>query len=154
VGAPGAFTGGPEDVIYGALQFYDAIASQPVVNFTATVNNVGSIIGPNGPGATTGPGASAQIIYSNWQQQLINIPPGCTVTPVVLPLPGPPPAGNPLAANYGIGADGTRNAFIITPVTGNPAVFTISVNASAAFPGVIGTPGVVTELIVFNKAGT
>ena len=147
----GSAGNGPEDVIYGALQFFDAIATvdgnQPlsVLNFTATVNNVNSIIGPNGPGATTGQNASAQIIYINWQGQQINIPPGCTVTPIQTALP---------LANYAVGADGTRNPFIITPVAGNPSVFQISVNASSTNLGVVGTPGVVTETVVFQKNGT
>ena len=74
-----------EDVLYGSLQFYDAIAAPNAVNFTANVNDATSIFGPNsvaGNPSTMGNNAAAFVTYTNWEQQVLNIPPGCQVTPV------------------------------------------------------------------------
>lgn len=135
-GAGGANAGsaagsGPEDVIYGAIQFFDAIATPTVVNFTAIVNNFNSITGPNGQ---TGLNAKAFINYSNWQGQVLNIPPGCVVTPVVPNGPGGVPS------------------FIVQQVN-NTSQFQVSVNSTAAALGVVSIPGVVTSLVSFTKNG-
>jgi Beta-propeller repeat len=137
-GAQNAATGnpgsGPEDVIYGALQFFDAIATPTVVNFTATVNSFSSITGPNGQ---TGANAKAIVSYSDWQGQLLNIPPGCVVTPIV---PG--------------GQNGVP-AFVVTPVNGAPNQFQVTVNSTAATQtaDTVSFPGVVTSLVTFTKLG-
>ena len=65
---------GPEDVIYGAIQFYDAIASPAILNFSTTVN---------------GPIPTKQFInFSNWQGLPLNVPPGCVITATVGTGPG------------------------------------------------------------------
>jgi hypothetical protein len=126
----GAQNGGREDVIYGAMQFYDAIATPSALNFTATVNSLPSITAPNGQtGGPTGLAAQAIVNYSNWESQVLNIPPGCTISPVV-------PNGQ-----------GGAPAFLVTPITGTSS-FLIQVNPSA-----VAFPGVVTSIISFNKVG-
>jgi len=121
---------GPEDVIYGAVQFFDAIATPTVVNFTATVNNFSSITAPDG---LTGSAAVATINYSNWQALPLNIPPGCIVTPHVP-----------------IGRDGVNPDFVLTAIPGT-ASFTVSVNSTAAVLGPVAIPGVSTSLVTFTK---
>lgn len=122
---------GTEDVLYGAIQFFDAIASPTVVNFTATVNSFSSITGPNGQ---TGLNAKAVINYSNWESQVLNIPPGCTITPVVPNGPNGAPA------------------FLVTQVSGTSS-FIVTVNSTATTLGPVAFPGVVTSLITFTKNG-
>ena len=139
--APPCTGTGPEDLVYGAIQFYDAIATPTVVNFTATVNNFNSITGPNGQ---TGVNAKAVINYTNWEGQALNIPPGCTITPNVPTLPG-----------YPVGPDGTSRAFTVTQISGT-SVFQVTVNSalvSGVATGVVSVPGVVTSLITFTKSG-
>jgi len=137
---------GPEDVLFGAIQFYDAIASLTAVNFEATVASTpssttfNSIIGPNG---LTGANAKQFIQYTDWQGDLLNIPPGCTITPNV-------PPGSP---NQVIGPDGTNHAFTVTPVFGASNYFQVTVNSSATNLGPLAVPGVVTSLVTFTKNG-
>ena len=57
---------GPEDVIYGAIQFYDAIATPAVLNFSTTVNGIVP--------------TSKLINFTDWQGLPLNVPPGCVVT--------------------------------------------------------------------------
>jgi len=137
------FGTGPEDVLYGAIQFYDAIASPTVVNFTATVNSFSSITAFNGQ---QGANAKAIINYSNWQGQQLNLPPGCTVTP------------NGTLVTTGVWAVGVGQGgiapFLITQL--NPSVpneFLVTVNSTAAVLGPVAYPGVVTSVVTFNKAG-
>jgi len=124
---------GPEDVIYGALQFYDAIATPTVVNFTATINSFSSITAPDGQ---TGANAKAVINYTNWEGQQLNIPPGCTITPNV-------------PAIAGIGG---IPAFVVTQVAGT-SQFIVTVNSSAAALGPVSFPGVITSIVTFTKSG-
>jgi hypothetical protein len=135
-GAAGAPTVGPEDVLFGAIQFYDAIAvPSTAINFTANVNDVTSILAPNGTtGGTTGLGAKAIVSYINWEGQPLNIPPGCIILPLV---PGVPelPGGEP--------------AFTLTPGIGNSWIITINDPAN-----VVATPGVITSIVTFAKSGT
>ncbi len=123
---------GPEDVIYGAVQFYDAIAQPTAINFTATVNNFNSLTGPNGQ---TGLNAKAFVNYTNWEGQPLNVPPGCIVTPVV-----------PSAATSG----GTFPIFNVT-ATGTSS-FQVTVNATAATLNALAVPGVFTQMVVFSKS--
>jgi len=118
-----------EDVLYAAIQFYDAIASPTVVNFTATLNSVASITGPNSLSTdptTMGLNAKAFITYTNEEGQVLNIPPGCTIQPFTIAGQGGP-------------------AFTVVQL-GNTATFQVSVNA-----GAVNFPGVVTSLVVFTK---
>jgi hypothetical protein len=138
-GAVNAGAAGTEDIVYGAIQYFDAIASPTVVNFTATVNNFSTVTASNGQ---TGVNAKAVITYTNWEGQVLNIPPGCTVTPVVPTLPG-----------YPNGPNGTSSAFTIQQI-GSTATFQVTVNSSATTLGVVSVPGVVTSLITFTKSGS
>jgi hypothetical protein len=131
-GATNAGATGTEDVVYGAIQFFDAIASPTVVNFTATVNDATSITAPNG---LTGVNAKAVINYSNWESQVLNIPPGCIITPNVPNGPGGVPA------------------FIVQQINGTSS-FLVTVNSTAAALGPVAFPGVVTSLVTFTKTGT
>ncbi len=133
--APPCAGNGPEDVLYGAIQFYDAIASPTVVNFTATVNSFSSVTGPNGTSNTaTSNNARAVVTYTNWEGQVLNIPPGCTITPNVPPGPGGVPA------------------FLVTQI-GSTAVFNVQVATAPTILGPVAFPGVVTSLVVFTKNG-
>ena len=130
LGASGGQNAGGEDVLYGSIQFYDAIAAPNVVNFTATVNDPTSVFGPNsivGNPATTGANAQAFVTYTNWEGQVLNIPPGCVVTPFLA---------------------GAGSAVFNVVQSGASAVFQVSVK-----PGAVLTPGVVSTLVAFQKAG-
>ena len=119
-----------ESVLFGALQFYDAIAfPSTAINFTANVNDVTSITAPNGiTGGPTGLNAKATINYFNWEGQPVNIPPGCLVLPLV---PTVPELGAP--------------AFTVTPGIGNS--FVVQVN-----PAAVAFPGVITSVVTFAKS--
>jgi hypothetical protein len=127
----GSPPGGPEDVIYGAMQFFDAIASPSVINFTARVNDLTSITAPNGTtGGATGLNAKAFVNYINWQGQPLNIPPGCSIIPYVPPAQGGIPA------------------FRVIQVGAAPNQFEVTVN-----PAAVAWPGVVSSVVVFDKSG-
>jgi len=137
---------GPEDVLFGAVQFFDAIATPTTaISFTATVNSFPSVTAFNG---STGANAKAIMSYQNWEGQILNVPPGCIVTPVVPLLPG-----------YPVGANGTTAAFTVTPVNGTPNSFLVQVNTAPVTPGstqatgVVTVPGVVTSIVTFTKSG-
>jgi len=128
---------GPEDVLFGVLQFFDAIASPTAINFTATVNSFNSITAPNGQ---TGANAKVIVNYTDWQGQPLNIPPGCTITP-----------------NIPAGQNTPGRAFNVVPVNGAPNQFQVTVNSTAATQASpadpVSYPGVVTSLVVFSKSG-
>ncbi len=105
---------GPEDVIYGAIQFYDAIATPEVLNFTQTVNLNGIIP------------AAKLVNFTNWEQQPINVPPGCVVTV------------NPASLN---------GYFTATPIFG------VSTWAIQPTPNIVRSPGVYTAYIEFDMTG-
>jgi hypothetical protein len=129
---------GTEDVLYGAIQFYDAIAAPSVINFTATVNQVASITSPDGTTGAVGtpavPLAKAFINFTNWQGQPLNIAPGCVITPNV------PSITQPDA--------GTYTPFVVTSIPGS-SQFEVTVN-----PFAVTVPGVVTDVITFTKSPT
>ncbi|MBZ5618408.1 MAG: SBBP repeat-containing protein [Acidobacteriia bacterium] len=128
-----------EDVLYGAIQFYDAIATPTAVNFTANINDPTSVFGPNSvitDPNTMGANAHAFITYTNWEQQVLNIPPGCTVTPLLI-------ARNVTAGSPGQPGGGN---FLNVVQQGTTAVFDVTVN-----PNAVTVPGVISALLVFIK---
>ena len=122
---------GPEDVIFGAIQFYDAIASPTAINFTATVNSFPSITGPNG---LTGANAKAIVNYTNWAGELVNVPPGCIISPNVPAGPG-----------------GIPRLYRPTDQR-NPLVPGDRQQHGRQHLGPVAFPGVVSSLITFSKS--
>ena len=121
-GAPPCAGSGAEDIVFGALQFYDAIASTAIVNFTAAVNNFDSIKAPN---LQTSVNASLVVSYSNWQG-LPDLPLAPQVPPDQEVFP----------------------AFVVMPV--GAASFHVSVNSTAALLARWRCRVVVTSLVSFT----
>ncbi|MBZ5627228.1 MAG: hypothetical protein LAQ69_52425, partial [Acidobacteriia bacterium] len=121
-----------EDVIYGAIQFYDFIATPGTLNFTTTVN---------------GPTPTRQLLtMTNWQGQPITIPPGCTIVPAVVG-DATNSAGIMQNAEFETPAEDFTHAMFTVTQVGVTPVWQVIPTANA-----IANPGVWTAVWKFNPS--